>query len=135
MTPAVPAFLRYLAVERGASGHTLKSYRADLADCEAFLQRRGLGSLVDADARVLRGYLADLYERGLARTSVARRLATLRSLFRFLMRRGHAHANPAKEIRSPRLPKRLPGHLPSIYVLGTEIVADVGVIHIGRVAR
>ncbi len=112
MTQGTEAFLRYLAVERGASEHTLKSYRADLADCVAFLERRRLGSLVDADARVLRGYLADLHARGLARTTMARRLAALRSLFRFLVRRGGARVNPAREIRSPRLPKRLPGHLP-----------------------
>ena len=112
MTSAVDAFLRYLAVERGASAHTLKSYRADLADSAAFLTRRGLGSLVDADARILRGYLADLHERRLARTSIARRLATLRSFYRFLCRKGRARTNPAKELRTPRLPKRLPAHLP-----------------------
>jgi integrase/recombinase XerC len=109
---AVERFLRYLAVERGASPHTLRSYRADLADCRTFLERRRLGALVEAEARVLRGYLADLHARQLARTSVARRLATLRSFFRFLVRRGRVRANPALEIRTPRLPKRLPGYLP-----------------------
>src|SRR5262249_59997279 len=72
--PAVAAFLRYLSVERGASSHTIRSYRADLLDCVGFLGRRGLGPLPDADARVVRGYLADLHARGLARTSIARRL-------------------------------------------------------------
>src|SRR5262245_59984954 len=83
------AFLRYLAVERGASPHTVKSYRADLADCAAFLSARGLGPLATADARTLRAYLAHCHDRGLARTSVARRLAALRSVYRFGMRRGH----------------------------------------------
>lgn len=110
--PAVGAFLRYLAAERGASRHTVRSYRADLADCAAFLAARGLGSLADADARALRAYLADLHERGLARSSVARHLATLRSFYRFLLRRGHARANPAAQLASPRLPKRLPTYLP-----------------------
>jgi integrase/recombinase XerC len=90
----------------------VRSYRADLQDCVAFLDRRGLGPLTDADARVLRGYLADLHARGLARTSVARRLATLRSFFRFLVRRGRARVNPAREVRTPSLPGRLPAHLP-----------------------
>ena len=63
------AFLQYLAAERGASPHTIRSYRADLHDCVGFLERRGLGTLVDADARVVRGYLADLHDRGLARTT------------------------------------------------------------------
>jgi integrase/recombinase XerC len=110
--PAVAAFLGYLAAERGASAHTVRSYRADLLDCVAFLERRGLGALPDADARVVRGYLGDLHARGLARTSVARRLAALRSFFRFLIRRGRARVNPAREVRTPRLPGRLPAHLP-----------------------
>ena len=67
---------------------------------------------MDADARVVRGYLADLHDRGLARTSIARRLATLRSFFRFLMRRGRVRVNPAREVRTPSLPGRLPAHLP-----------------------
>jgi integrase/recombinase XerC len=109
---SVEQFLRYLAVERGASPHTLKSYRTDLADCAAFLTARTLGSLTDADARTIRAYLAALHARGLARSSVARRLAALRSFFRFLMRRGHARSNPAREVPTPKLPKRLPTYLP-----------------------
>jgi integrase/recombinase XerC len=110
--PAVAAFLQYLAAERAASPHTIRSYRADLHDCVGFLERRGLGTLVDADARVVRGYLADLHDRGLARTSIARRLATLRSFFRYLVRRGRVRVNPAHEVRTPSLPGRLPAHLP-----------------------
>ena len=110
--PAIAAFLRYLLAERAASSHTVRSYRADLLDCVAFLARRGLGALVDADARVVRGYLADLHARGLARTSIARRLATLRSFFRYLTRRGLVKGNPAREVRTPSLPGRLPAHLP-----------------------
>ncbi len=109
---SVEAFLRYLVLERGASAHTLRSYRSDLTDCAAFLAGRALGSLTGADARILRAYLADLHERGLARTSVARRLAALRSFYRFLVRRGRAGNNPAREVRTPRLPKRLPVYLP-----------------------
>ncbi len=109
---AVDQFLRYLSVERGASNHTLRSYRTDLADCAAFLERRRLGALPAADTRALRAYLADLHERGLARSSVARRLAALRSFYHFLIRRGHARANPARELHTPKLPKRLPTYLP-----------------------
>jgi integrase/recombinase XerC len=109
---AVEQFLRSLAVERGASPHTLRSYRADLTDCAAFLAAGRLGPLVGADARTLRAYLAALHERGLARTSIARRLAALRSFFRFLMRRGRASANPAREVSTPKLPRKLPAYLP-----------------------
>src|SRR5262249_17244769 len=99
-------------VERGASPHTLRSYRTDLTDCAAFLDRRRLGPLVGADARALRAYLADLHERGLARTSVARHLAALRSFYTFRVRRARARANPAREPAGPNLPKQLPGYLP-----------------------
>jgi integrase/recombinase XerC len=109
---AVVAFLRHLEIERAASPHTLRGYGADLADCQAFLARRGLGDLAGADVRALRGYVAELHARGLARTSVARRLAALRSFFRFLMRRGRARLNPAAEVRTPKPPQRLPAHLP-----------------------
>jgi integrase/recombinase XerC len=108
----VEQFIRYLSVERAASPHTLRSYRTDLADCAAFLAGRRLGTLVAADARALRAYLAALHERGLARTSIARRLAALRSFFRFLVRRGRASGNPAREVATPKLPKTLPGYLP-----------------------
>ena len=97
----VEDFLTYLAVERVASGHTLWSYRTDLADCQAFLACRRLPDLVDADTRALRAYLAELHARGLARTSVARRLAALRSFYRYDTNRAHgvqataASADPA----------------------------------------
>ena len=59
------AFLQYLAAERGAPPHTVRSYRADLLDCVAFLEpARTRARLPDADARVVRGYLADLHDRG-----------------------------------------------------------------------
>jgi tyrosine recombinase XerC len=90
----------------------VKSYRSDLADCAAFLVHRRLGPLADADTRVLRAYLADLVDRGLARTSIARRLAALRSFYRFLLRRGRLALNPAGDVRTPRPEKTLPGYLP-----------------------
>jgi integrase/recombinase XerC len=109
---AVEQFLGHLAVERGASPHTVRSYRTDLADCAGFLDARGLGPLPAADARALRAWLADLHARGLARSSMARRLAAVRSFYRFLIRRGRLRANPAREVRTPRLPTRLPTYLP-----------------------
>jgi tyrosine recombinase XerC len=108
----VPAFLQYLAAERGASPHTLRSYAADLAELGRFLHGAKMGRLVAADARTLRAYLAWLHGRGLAKSSIARKLATARSCFRFLARRGYIAANPARQVASPRLPRRLPSFLP-----------------------
>jgi len=108
----VPAFLRYLAAERGASAHTLRSYAADLAELRAFLRGARVPGLAAADARVLRGYLAWLHGRGLAKSSIARKLASVRSCYRFLARRELVAANPARQLASPRLPRRLPSVLP-----------------------
>ena len=108
----VPAFLRYLAAERGASAHTLRSYAADLAELQAFLRGARVPGLAAADARVLRGYLAWLQGRGLAKSSIARKLASVRSCYRFLARRELVAANPARQLASPRLPRRLPSVLP-----------------------
>jgi integrase/recombinase XerC len=109
---AVPAFLQYLAAERRASPHTLRGYASDLAELQGFLRTAKVASLAAADARTLRAYLAWLHGRGLAKSSIARKLATVRSCFRFLARRGLVAANPARQVASPRLPKRLPAFLP-----------------------
>ncbi len=108
----VPAFLQYLAAERAASPHTLRSYAADLAELGRFLRSAKVAGLAAADARTLRAYLVWLHGRGLAKASIARKLATARSCFRFLARRGHIATNPARQVASPRLPRRLPSFLP-----------------------
>ena len=105
-------FLRYLDLQRGASRHTLRGYATDLAEFRAFLSREGLGNLVDADARAIRAWLAWLHDRKLAKSSIARKLATVRSCFRYLARLGLVEFNAARQVRSPRLPKRLPSFLP-----------------------
>jgi len=112
MTDSVEMFLRYQAVERGASGHTLRSYRADLDQFQRFLCARNARLPQDVDARLLRQYLAWLYSRGLSRTSIARKLAAIRSCLGFFTRRGRLRKNPAREVGTPRLPKRLVAFLP-----------------------
>src|SRR2546422_452240 len=106
------AFLRHLAVERNASAHTLRSYANDLTDFQRFLAARGGADLTTADAKTVRAWLASLHARGLAPASVARKLAALRSCFRFLVRRGVIEGNPAREARSPQPPRRLVTFLP-----------------------
>jgi integrase/recombinase XerC len=117
MTDPLGAFLRYLAAEKQASPHTLRSYRNDLEQFRRFLTKtpddRSLRhALDDLDARVIRAYLARLHERRLDPTSVARKLAALRSWLRFLVRRGVLVRNPAADIRAPRAGRKLAGFLP-----------------------
>ena len=108
----VPAFLEFLAAERGASAHTLRGYAGDLAELQAYLRSVRVSGLAAADARVLRGYLAWLHGRGLAKSSIARKVACARSCYRFLARRELVATNPARQLASPRLPRRLPSVLP-----------------------
>jgi len=105
-------FLRYLDLQRGASPHTLRGYATDLAEFCAFLSREGMGDIAHADARAVRAWVAHLHDRKLAKSSIARKLATVRSCFRYLARVGRVDVNPARQVGSPRLPKRLPSFLP-----------------------
>ena len=110
MSDPLSAFLRYLSLEKDASPHTLRSYRTDLDQFRVFI---GSGTpLTQVDGRTVRAYLAHLHSRGLDASSVARKLAALRSWFRFLVRRGMLTRNVAREIRGPRLGRKLVGFLP-----------------------
>jgi integrase/recombinase XerC len=112
MNDPLAAFLRHLSVERNASAHTLRSYRTDLTDFQRFLHGRGVPGLAAADTRVVRAWLAALHARGLEPSSVGRKLAALRSCFRFLVRRGVVERNPARELTGPRQPRKLVTFLP-----------------------
>jgi integrase/recombinase XerC len=107
-------YLRFLAVERHASAHTVKSYREDLTQALGFFRTQLTGATVVPErlsTRILRAYLAWLHEQGYARTTVARRLAAVRSWLRHLCRQGVLTKNPADGIRGPRQEKRLPHFL------------------------
>ena len=112
MTDPVGAFLHYLEIERDASAHTIRSYRADLEQFRTFLARQGDPSFTAVDARAIRSYLAWLHSLGLDRVSVARKLAAVRSCFRFLVRRGVVARNPGRQVGAPRLPRKLVSFLP-----------------------
>jgi integrase/recombinase XerC len=112
MDAAVGSFLEYLSVERGASPHTLRSYAADLTEFTTFLAAEKIDGLGGADTRAIRAFLAQLHRRRLAKATIARKLAAVRSCFRFLARRGVLEINPARQVRSPRLGRRLPSVLP-----------------------
>ena len=112
MNSPVTAFLRHLAVEKNASPHTLRSYRADLIDFEAHLASQKLVPAA-ADVRAVRAWLAALHTRGLDPTSVARKLAAVRSFYRFLVRRGVVARNPARELRGLRPARKLVSFLPT----------------------
>jgi integrase/recombinase XerC len=107
------AFTRHLRDERGVSAHTLAAYESDLAELAAHASREtGKSperlSAGDVDGLLIRGYLASLAQRGLARTSIGRHLAAVRTFFRFLVREGRVPASPARAIAAPRAQRPLP---------------------------
>lgn len=101
---AVADFLSHLR-ERNASFHTIKAYSGDLANFADYAGSREWKSI---DHIAIRGFLSQLYEKGLGKTSVARSLAAVRSLYRWLAREGVVEQNPAKLVATPKLPKKLP---------------------------
>ena len=107
-------FLRHLGLEKQSSAHTVKSYREDLTQAISFFRdqlRTDAVNPVQLTPRLLRSYLAWLHSRGYARTTVARRLAAVRSWMRFLCRQGVLERNPAEGLRGPRQDQRLPHFL------------------------
>src|SRR5215469_11961874 len=101
---AVADFLRHLR-EKNASAHTIKAYTGDLESFAAYAGSRDWKSI---DHIAIRGFLSQLYEKGLSKTSVARALAAVRSLYRWLAQEGVVEQNPAKLVATPKLPKKLP---------------------------
>jgi integrase/recombinase XerC len=106
----IERFAAYLEAEKRASPHTRRAYLADLAQYTAFLAEQG-AALVPSSPVLVRAFVARAAASAGA-TSLARKLSTLRSFYRFLVREGLAPANPARAVASPRRPKLLPKVLP-----------------------
>ncbi len=121
MQSAAQAFLRYLRIERNSSELTLKSYSEDFESFYDYLRDR-VGSIPEPEQITiaqLRGYVTYLHECQYARTTIARRLACLRSFFKYAMREGITTSNPAQVLRTPRTGRKLP------HFLTTEQVATL----------
>lgn len=112
MEDAIRAFVSFLAVERDASRETIRNYRSDLQQLALFLHRtENAPRSIRVDhvsTEDVRAYLHWLDRKGEKASSLARKLACLRSFYRFLVREGASQQNPAEDIRSPKLPKPLP---------------------------
>jgi integrase/recombinase XerC len=114
MRSEIGQFLRYLDVEKNASSLTIKSYREDLFDLADFLIDAANGREIPAREITpldLRGYVSALHEAGYAKSSISRKLASLRSFYKFAQRQQLADSNPAKALRNPRGGRKLPHFL------------------------
>lgn len=103
-------FLDYLHYEKNASRHTLENYRRDLVQYERYLSERNI-SFNAADHVIIRGFLASLYQKHLKKSSIARKLAAIRSFYRFCLQKEWVEENPAKVVSTPKQDKNVPSFL------------------------
>jgi integrase/recombinase XerC len=113
MKDYISQFITYLKVERNYSQHTSDGYRRDLSDFATFLADDDglLPAVEEIDHLTIRSYLANLQERQLARSTVIRRLSSIRSFFKYLCRRGYLVADPTYTLSSPKAKRKLPEFL------------------------
>jgi integrase/recombinase XerC len=111
MDELLDRYINYLRYERNASPHTIRNYQSDLLQFRDYLQEGNPDAAVDVrsiDALRIRGYLAFLFEGEKKKTSIARKLASLRAFYKFLAKEGILVANPAATVSTPKLDKTLP---------------------------
>jgi len=111
MDQLIERYAYYLQHERNASPHTIRNYRSDLLQFREFLLHFQPGApvaIASVDALRIRGFLAHLFQHEKKKTSIARKLASVRAFFKFLCREGILKENPAALVSTPKLAKTLP---------------------------
>jgi integrase/recombinase XerC len=111
MDELIERYVEYLRYERNASPHTIRNYRSDLLQFRDFLageNKEAKVSVKSIDPHHIRGFLAFLFQKEEEKSSIARKLATLRAFFKFLSREQLLAENPAAAISTPKLDKKLP---------------------------
>lgn len=113
MIQAIAKYLEYLQSVKNSSPHTVLNYRRDLEQFVAYLSPPGARppGLTGVTHSMIREFVAHLHDHGLKKSSIARKLAALRSFFKYCVREGHLKENPARLVPTPKLPKRIPSVL------------------------
>jgi integrase/recombinase XerC len=124
MDHAITQFLRYLRAERNVSPHTLNAYQSDLTLFGEFLASIG-AAWQAVDRNTLRRYVVSLQAEGAARATIARKLACLRSFYRFAQREAEVERNPAQHVLTPRRGERLPNVLTAQEMVSMLKVPDL----------
>jgi len=104
----VDEFINYLAVERGLAQNTLESYGRDIRQLSQYLKQNNLGLLQEANRGTIINYLSTLKSKGRAMSSISRNLAALKAFYQYLMRERYINRDPAANMESPKLEKKLP---------------------------
>lgn len=108
MQDEIDEFIDYLTVERGLSRHTLAAYNHDLRHFSGYLKETGVPSWENASRLIIQKYLRQLKERQLAATTLARRLAAIKTFYHFLLRERHIQNDPTLELERPKTGRYLP---------------------------
>src|SRR5258708_2617632 len=113
MKPTIQKYIEYMRSVRNSSPHTLVNYGTDLDQFVAFLTPPGTETpkLGQVNHHMIREFVAHLHDTGLEKSSIARKLAALRSFFKYCVREGRLNENPARPVATPKLPKRVPAVL------------------------
>jgi len=101
-------YMTFLKAEQGLSQYTMRNYSTDLLDFFKFLKAEGISSLTEVTSATIREYLSCLTEHHISKSSIARKLAALRSFYHYLVREGFVTSDPMARISTPKLDKHLP---------------------------
>ncbi len=104
---AVQKFLQYLMDERHFSEHTVKAYNSDLQALLTYLNKENITLIKDIEFFILRGYVANLFDKEYSKSTIERNIASLKSFYKFLIKKGFLEENPAKQLKFPRKEKKL----------------------------
>jgi integrase/recombinase XerC len=130
---AIQEFDRHMAVEKNLSDLTRKSYMSDLRQYRAFLERENASAEevdgIPADQTLIRSFLASLYREKLRKTSISRKMAAIRSFYRYLLREGKVRFNPAELLQTPRCETYIP------VVLSVDEILSVLGVHFSESAE
>src|SRR3972149_8044065 len=131
--PIIDEFTRHLSLESNLSAHTLRNYLSDISQFHEYLlgvfKKDALSSedLMKVDHIIIRGFLSSMFEKGLSKTSVARKISAIRTFFNYMCREGNLVNNPGKMVSTPKRGKTLPNFLSvdeADRLLGTPVGED-----------
>ncbi len=135
MKQATEKFLQYLSSVKNSSPHTILNYGKDLSQFLEYLSPPGARppALTEINHTIIREFVGHLHDEGLEKSSIARKLAALRSFFKYCVREELLRENPARLVPTPKLPKRIPSVLSAEEMNGflNQLAAD-GSARVGR---
>jgi integrase/recombinase XerC len=129
MKTSIGKYLEYLRAVKNSSPHTISNYGKDLGQFVAYLSPPGLEppALSEITHNTIREFVGHLHDHHLQKSSIARKLAALRSFFKYCVREGRLEENPARLVPTPKLPKRIPSVLSAEEMNGfLDQLADMG---------